>query len=89
MAFNLLYDLPAELQAVVLFKTLETYKTRQLHCIDHLPFYDWYGSKTEDMNCIAKTPTRIGIEEIRRAYDYPEYGSKLIPCMNTWKWLDL
>ena len=40
MAFNLLYDLPLELQALVLDQMLRSYKTRELHRIDHLPFYD-------------------------------------------------
>jgi hypothetical protein len=87
MAFNLLYDLPPELQALVLVQMLESYKTRQLHCIDHLPFYDWYGSKTPDLRCILNTPTRMKTEEIKSAYGYPDYGSKLVPGMNVWRWL--
>ena len=87
MTFNLLYDLPLEVQAVVFFQMLESYKTCQLCCIDHLPFYDWYGSKSSDMKYILLTATRIGREEIKRAYMYPEYGEKLVPAMWTWRYL--
>ena len=79
MAFNLLYDLPLELQALVLDQMLRSYKTRELHRIDHLPFYDWYGSRTPGMDFILSTLTRMGKEEIRREYGYPNHGSELVP----------
>ena len=86
MAVNLLYDLPPKIQALVLLKMLESYKTRKLHCTDHLPFYGWYGSKTLDMNYILITLTCIGKNEIKRAYRYPDYGIKLAPNMHTWSY---